>query len=177
MKLTIAAAHQILLELTSQEVQCFGLSDETPAKDNLRQTLQRILAAVAMTTGRSFKLLRCVRADVLPDRAGGCLLLISGLDEQTAAAQRLCFFAETEDELIDAARVACAIGNSTLEITLLQTAGGYYLLTPPLSERLTHQLSEFMRVHVLDKAAEAVLLEQAVPLLQHKPLSVLCGGA
>ena len=176
MKLALATAHQILVELSAQEQQQYGLLAEDAEAGDLRRTLQRILAGVAAVSGRRFRLQRRVRAELLPDRAGGCMLMIAGLEEQPAA-ERCCFFAETENDLIDAARAACAEAKAEISVTLLRDAAGYYLLTDPLPESLIRLLSEFMRFSTPDAAAEAVLSERCVPLLRQKPLSVLCGGA
>lgn len=171
MKLALATTHQILVELSAEEQLRFGLT----ADGDLRGTLRRILAGVASVSGRCFRPQPQVRLDLLPDRVGGCLLIISGLEEQAAAGERCCFFAQTENDLIDAARAA-ETGDDVC-ITLLKGENGYYLLTPPLPERQTRLLSEFMRFTRLDEAAEAVLLERCALLARDLPLSALRGGA
>ncbi len=176
MKLALATAYQVLVELNKEEQQRFGLLEEGTQGTDLRSKLQRILAGVAAVSGRSFRLLPQVRAELLPDRGGGCLLIISGLEEQTADA-RCCFFAETENDLIDAARIACADQTGEMPVTLLQAENGYYLLTPPLQDRSVRLLSEYMRFSAADAAAEAVLAEHCRVLLLQEPLSALGGSA
>lgn len=174
MKLALAAAHQILVELNAEEQRRYGLAQNRDVREGLRS----LLSDLAKQSGKRYTLLQHVRADLLPDRNGGCLLIVSGLEEQSpAGAGRFCFFAETEDDLIDAARAACKAHAAQFEITLLQSDRGYLLLTPALPERLTHLLTEYLRVSTLDEAAEAVLLERSALLVYQRPLSVLCGGA
>ena len=176
MKLALAAPHQILVELSAQEQQRYGLLKDAVSGEELRRTLRQILTAVAAVSGRRFRLQRRVRAELLPDRAGGCLLIISGLEEQTDPARCFCFAAETENDLIDAAQ-ACGEAGREIKVTLLKGETCYYLLIPSLPDRLKRRLSEFMRCVLLDASAEALLWEGCKALAVDQPLSVLGGSA
>lgn len=179
MKLALASADRILLELTAWELQRYGLlaATESGYGETVRQKLERLLSDLAQTTGRRYRLQQSARVDFLPDRYGGCLLIVSGLEKRAMPSGGHCFAAQSENDLIDAARAACATHCGTTEVTLLQSDHHYYLLTPPLNARIRTLLSEYMHELPLSASVRETLKEQCTVLLDNQPLSALCGGA
>ena len=179
MKLALASADRILLELTACDLQKYGLlpEGEIGCRESVRQRLERLLQDLAAGTGQHYRLQQSVRIDCLPDRFGGCLLVVSGLQKQSGESFGSCFAAKTENDLIDAARAVCAEYGGDITVTLLQAPQGYFLLTPPLSVRLKALLSEYMLELPLHHGGAEVLQEHCRVLVSSRPFSALCGGA
>ena len=178
MKLELATAHQILLELSKTDLLRFDLSIECLLLPSAQTRAQicRLLSAVSTETGQTFRLGRDAHVDVLPDLTGGCLLIVSDcVCMETDAAPR-AFFASQIDDLIDAARAVCPIFASIC-VTLLDTGGGFLLLTDCLNQQTGRLLSEFLCPVHLSDGMRAVLRERSRVLLDKAPLSALCGGA
>ena len=151
MKLELATAHQILLELSKTDLLRFDLS------------VEQLLAPTAQTRAQLCALLSALAAET------GCFRL------ETDAAP-CAFLAREIDDLIDAARAVC-VGKAPPRVTLLETGDGYLLLTERLHRRVQRILSEFLRPVYLSDGAHAVLRERSRVLLADAPISALCGGA
>lgn len=179
MKIELASAHQILVELNREDLLLFHLTVEQLGcvSAGTQQVLQRVLCAAAEKTGRIYHLQPKARVDVLPDKAGGCLLIVSGCSfQQTQPPQDGWFFAAHIDTLIDCARAVCAKAGNPL-VTLLQTPDGFLLYVPCLQPEQQRLFAEFLQPSVLLKPALWLLSERFPALLQNAPLSVLGGGS
>lgn len=178
MKLELATAHQILLELSKTDLLRFDLSVErllAPTAQT-RAQLCALLSALAAETGQLFQLGCGSHIDVLPDLCGGCLLIVSDCFRLETDAAPCAFLAREIDDLIDAARAVC-VGKAPPRVTLLETGDGYLLLTERLHRCVQRILSEFLRPVYLSDGARAVLRERSRVLLADAPISALCGGA
>ena len=178
MKLDLATAHQILLELSEADLLRFGLSMEQllVPSSHTRSQLCCLLAALAQETGQCFQLSRNTRVDVLPDLYGGCLLIVSDCVRVETPDLPCAFYTQEINALIDAARSVFK-HRKPPRVTLLQMNDGFLLLAKGLPKQVRHQLLEYLNPVYLTAAACAVLREHSVVLLDDQPLSTLCGGA
>ena len=179
MKIELATAHQILVELSEADLRAFDLTAErlTPKSENTRRVLQRILSEIADQTGVQYRLRQYSHLDVLPDRVGGCLLILSDCERADEAGASGCFFAREENAVIDAARAAAFAQEAQLPATLMKTPGGYLLCLRRVPARLRRLLCEFMEPVPLCENAVSALAERGTLLLREQPLSALGGGA
>lgn len=178
MKLELATAHQILLELSKTDLLQLDLSVECLLLPSAltRAQICRLLSAVSAETGQTFRLGGDAHVDVLPDKTGGCLLIVSDCVRVAADAGPSAFFTTEIDDLIDAARAVCA-KIAPPRVTLLETVGGFLLLTDFMNHRTRRLLSEYLCPVRLSEGTCAVLRERNRVLLDDAPLSALCGGA
>jgi len=177
MKIDLVSAHQILVELDAADLGAFRLTVEqlgAPNK-NTRLILQKILAAASDESGCTYRLRQYSNVDVLPDKVGGCLLILSDY-EKRRTRQRLCFSCESFNALVDLARAFGANGDA-LSVTLLKTNNGFLLLTPEIPDGKNRLFLEYLQPATLSDAVVAVLRERSEALLDNRPLSVLGGGA
>ena len=177
MKIELATAHQILVDLDAADLGAFRLTVEQlgAPNENTRRILQQILAAASDESGCTYRLRQYSNVDILPDRAGGCLLIISDYEKRRPRRRR-CFFCASFNALVDLSR-AFGAKSDTLFVTLLQTQAGYLLLTPDLPNGAVRLFSEYLRPLALSDAATAGLCERSAVLLDNRPLSTLGGGA
>ena len=178
MKIDLASAHQILVELNREDLQLFDLTVEQldPFSENTRRILQQILRTIAQETGSEYQLRQYSNVDVLPDKVGGCLLIISDCEKRQTQMQTVrCFFADEIDDLIDLSRAVCKDCEDP-RITLLQTPQGFLLLSPRLSVPCRRLFAEFLQPMRIDEDTLALLQERCSVLLRDAPLSVLSGG-
>ena len=179
MKIELASAHQILVELNRDDLLLFHLTVEQlgVVSDGTQQVLQRVLCAAAEKTGRTYQLQTTARVDVLPDNAGGCLLIVSGCSSnRTVPPEDGWFYTAHIDHLIDCARAVCKGGENPL-VTLLQTPDGFLLYASCLQSTQQRLFAEFLQPAKLSEPATRLLFERYPALLQHAPLSVLGGGS
>ena len=177
MKIDLASAHQILVELDAADLGAFRLTVEQlgAPNENTRRILQQILAAASDKSGCTYRLRQYSNVDVLPDKVGGCLLILSDY-EKRRTQPRLYYYCSSFNALVDLARASGAAGD-TLVVTLLKTKAGYLLLTPILFDGTKRLFSEYLRPVPLSDAALSILDERFEVLLDEKPLSTLGGGA
>ncbi len=177
MKIELATAHQILVELDRADLCAYRLTVEQldAMRENTRQILQRILLAAADETGHVYRLRQYSNVDVLPDKTGGCLLIISDYEKRRQPAA-LCFETERYDALVDLARAAGAQGRE-IPVTLLQLRQRFFLLAPPLHGNTRRLFAEYLQPLPMPYDAQWVLREHARVLLAHAPLSALGGGS
>ena len=178
MKLELATAHQILLELSKKDLLRFDLSVESLLQPSAqtRAHICRLLSAVSTETGQTFRMGHGAHFDVLPDLQGGCLLIVSDCVREEAKLQPCAFFTREINDLIDAARAVCPV-SAAICVTLLDTGGGFLLLIDCLNQQTGRLLSEFLCPVHLSDGTRAVLRERSRVLLDKAPLSALCGGA
>ena len=177
MKLNLATAHQILLELSEADLMRFGLSVERLLlpTGQTREQLNRLLSALAEETGQAFQLSRNSGIDVLPDLAGGCLLIVSDCEQKGQVVPPCVFFAQEINALIDAARSVCRTGKNSARVTLLGVNDGFLLFPGLTTKSAFCLLSEYLEPVYLSSAACAVLREHGRVLLEDAPFSALCG--
>lgn len=178
MKLELATAHQILLELSKTDLLRFDLSVEGLLQPSAQTRAQicRLLSAVSTETGQTFRMGNGAHFDVLPDLQGGCLLIVSDCVREEAKLQPSAFFTREINELIDAARAVCA-AISAPRVTLLESGGGFLLLTDCQHQQTRRLLSEFLCPVHLSYMTCVILRERSRVLLDDALLSALCGGA
>ena len=178
MKVDLAAARQVLLELSEDDLRRFDLTVERlmMPQSQIRSQICRLLSALAQETGQCFQLGKDARIDVLPDLYGGCLLIVSDCIRKETLDLPCAFFITEINDLIDAARAAGSHGKRVY-VSLLRIDTTYLLLPERLTRRTQRLLSEYITPVYLSAASLTILREQGTMLLEHAPLSVLCGGA
>ena len=177
MKIELASARQILVELDRADLCAYHLTvEQLGAPDaQTRRLLQQILAAASGNTGQVYQLRQYSRVDVLPDKTGGCLLILSDCEKRRAPSP-LCFFSADFDALVDLARKAGKDGAATA-VTLLQTQQGFFVFCGPLGDQTRRLFAEYLQPLPLPEGAQWVLRERGKVLLERAPLSVLGGGS
>ncbi len=177
MKIDLASTHQILVELDAADLGAFRLTVEQlgAPDDNTRRMLQQILSAASDESGYTYRLRQYSNVDVLPDKVGGCLLILSDYEKRRTRKEQ-CFFCASFNALVDLARTLGA-KSDTLLVTLLQTNAGFLLLTPEIPDATNRLFREYLEPMVLSDAAKAVICERSEVLLASRPLSTLGGGA
>ncbi len=82
-----------LVDLDAADLGAFRLTVEQlgAPNENTRRILQQILAAASDESGCTYRLRQYSNVDVLPDKVGGCLLILSDYEKRRTRKNQ-CFF-------------------------------------------------------------------------------------